>query len=920
MKPYLGQMSRKERRTEDKPPLPQGALPRVQEVFADALRHHQAGRLNEAERLYRQLLQIDSRHAHALHLLGVLAHQGGRNDIAGDLIAKAIALNSQVPSFHSNLGLVLHTQGKLEEAVASYRQALAHKPDFPNAHYNLGNALRDQGNIEEAVASYRRALAHKPDFAEAHYNLGIWLQDQGKLEQAVVSYERALAHKPDYAEAHNNLGNALKDQGKLEDAVTSFGRALAHKPDYAEAHYNLGNTLRVQGKLEDAVVSYERSLAHKPDFAEAHNNLGNALVVQGKLEEALVSYERALAYKPNFAEAHYNLGNTLQCIGKLDEAVICYDRALEIKFDYVDVLNNYALLLNAQGRSVRALRTIEQSLRIKETREAKNIFIFCIKHLRFMERDSEIRIALVRALREPWGRPIDLAPVSSEFVKLNPDIGMCVARATNAWPLQLAAEVLFGANGLTALAADTLLLALLTSAPVCDVEMERFLTMARRAMLETAVLVTALDAEVGSALNFYSALAQQCFINEYVFSLTDGEIQRAIDLRDSLISALESGAKVPNLWTVAVAAYFPLGSLPLAGRLLDSRGPDPLMAVLEQQILEPNEEQKLCDTIPRLTAIEDGVSVSVQKQYEENPYPRWVRTTAAPEGKDIVGYLCQKFPLSSFERQGKSGCIDVLVAGCGTGQHSIEVAQKFQRTKVLAVDLSMNSLGYAKRKTQKLGLASIDYAQADLLKLGSLGRRFDVIEAVGVLHHLADPFEGWRVLLALLLPGGFMKVGLYSEVAQRSIARASAVIAERGYIAATANEIRECRQYLTGIDKQGSFETITKSLDFFSTSSCRDLLFHAKEHCLTLSSIEEFCQENNLTFLGFEIDAAVLHAYRGRFPDDRAGTNLQQWQIFENETPLAFSRMYVFWIQKDRWAVHLDVQPSGVHPGAILGH
>jgi SAM-dependent methyltransferase len=216
----------------------------------------------------------------------------------------------------------------------------------------------------------------------------------------------------------------------------------------------------------------------------------------------------------------------------------------------------------------------------------------------------------------------------------------------------------------------------------------------------------------------------------------------------------------------------------------------------------------------------------------------------------------------------------------------------------VAVDLSMNSLGYAKRKTQELGLTSIDYAQADLLKLGSLGRRFDVIESVGVLHHLADPLTGWRVLLSLLLPGGFMKLGLYSEVARRSIARARAVIAEQGYTSTTANEIRQCRQDLTSADKQADFGTITKSFDFFGTSSCRDLLFHAQEHCMTLSCIERFLQENNLMFLGFEIHAAVLHAYRNRFPNDRAGTNFEQWQIFENENPVTFFGMYEFWIQK----------------------
>ena len=210
----------------------------------------------------------------------------------------------------------------------------------------------------------------------------------------------------------------------------------------------------------------------------------------------------------------------------------------------------------------------------------------------------------------------------------------------------------------------------------------------------------------------------------------------------------------------------------------------------------------------------------------------------------------------------------------------------------------MNSLGYAKRKTQELGLTSIDYAQADLLKLGSLGRCFDVIEAVGVLHHLADPLVGWRTLLSLLHPGGFMRLGFYSEVARRNIARARAVIAEQGYKATTANEIRECRQYLIGENRRFDFETITKSFDFFSTSACRDLLFHAQEHSMTLLCIEEFLQENNLTFLGFEIDGAVLRAYRNRFPDDRFGTSLRQWQIFEYENPLTFFGMYEFWLQK----------------------
>src|SRR5216684_4458265 len=100
--------------------------------------------------------------------------------------------------------------------------------------------------------------------------------------------------------------------------------------------------------------------------------------------------------------------------------------------------------------------------------------------------------------------------------------------------------------------------------------------------------------------------------------------------------------------------------------------------------------------------------------------------------------------------------LGVLVAGCGTGRHPIEVARQYRDARVLAVDLSLSSLCYAKRKTPAALAQRIAYAQADILKLGSIDRTFDLIEVSGVLHHLADPIAGWRVLLALLRSGGFM--------------------------------------------------------------------------------------------------------------------------------------------------------------------
>jgi SAM-dependent methyltransferase len=225
---------------------------------------------------------------------------------------------------------------------------------------------------------------------------------------------------------------------------------------------------------------------------------------------------------------------------------------------------------------------------------------------------------------------------------------------------------------------------------------------------------------------------------------------------------------------------------------------------------------------------------------------------------------------------------------------ALEIAQSVT-ARVLAIDLSLASLGYAERKARELGLAGIEFAQGDLLELGAVGRSFDVVECSGVLHHLADPFAGWRTLLSLLRPGGFMVVGFYSEMARRGVVEARRFIAERGY-SPSADDIRRCRQDLLALD--GGRALGTEFGDFFGVSSCRDLLFHVQEQRLRLPTIAAFLKDNDLTFLGFEIDGAALQAYRRRFPDDPAATDLQNWHTFESENLDTFSGMYRFWVQK----------------------
>jgi len=241
--------------------------------------------------------------------------------------------------------------------------------------------------------------------------------------------------------------------------------------------------------------------------------------------------------------------------------------------------------------------------------------------------------------------------------------------------------------------------------------------------------------------------------------------------------------------------------------------------------------------------------------------------------------------------------VEILNAGCGSGRHPIETAQRIAHARILAVDLSRTSLAYAERKTQELGLQNIEYAHADILQLADIGRSFDVIQSVGVLHHTADPWAAWRDLITLLRPGDLMEVGLYSERARGDFTAAQRFIQDRG-LAADPDGIRRARRAIIALADDSPIKRTVLVPDFFTVSGCRDFLFHVEEHQLTISQIKSFLIETGLAFLGFQLDRRVLGRYAARFPEDRTMGDLDCWEVFEQENPDTFIAMYYFWVQK----------------------
>jgi SAM-dependent methyltransferase len=446
-----------------------------------------------------------------------------------------------------------------------------------------------------------------------------------------------------------------------------------------------------------------------------------------------------------------------------------------------------------------------------------------------------------------------------------------------------------------AMLTDPFLRTVLESTVVRDAAFERWLTAFRASLLLDVAMP---DKPVDAALlGFSASLARQCFLNEFVFSRSASETAALNALTARLAAAFASGQPVEPIALLAYAAYESLGAAPFAQASMERPWLPVLRDVIVQQVDEPREERALMAAIPRLTPIGDGVSAAVRAQYEENPYPRWVRLASPPAVPFALDdYLRLFFPAAPFRPVGATERLEVLVAGCGTGRHALELAQSFRDAKVLGVDLSLASLAAAQRRVPPHLAGKIEFAQADILAIGTIERRFDFISAGGVLHHMDDPLAGWRELLKLLKPDGVMQVGLYSRLARKEIIETRATVAAQGY-RPVPDDIRRLRDDLRTGDEKRPFMALD---DFFATSDCRDLLFHVHERQITIPEIKSFLAANGLNFIGFQFSPPQAHEhYRALFA--RQGWPLRDldcWDRFERNEPQLFAGMYVFWVQK----------------------
>lgn len=300
------------------PIAPQG-MATDSESLALGLQHHRSGNVQEAEQIYRAILQADPNNAEALGLLGAACLGLGRIDEAETHLRQSLRLSPNHAGTLDNLGIALVKQGKLDESVQRFQEAIRLNPNVAETYSNLGNALSRSGKLDEAVVSFREALRLKPNYAEVYNNLAVALTRLGKSDEAVLALTHALRLHPNYAEAYNNLGTALTQLEKLDEAVDAYQQSLRIRPSHGETLSNLGNSLNELGRLDQATEVLERAIRLQPNHAEACLNLGVTLFKQRKPHEAMVRYRQALGIKPDYAAAHRNLGMTLLLVGDYEQ-------------------------------------------------------------------------------------------------------------------------------------------------------------------------------------------------------------------------------------------------------------------------------------------------------------------------------------------------------------------------------------------------------------------------------------------------------------------------------------------------------------------------------------------------------------------------------------------------------------------------
>jgi tetratricopeptide (TPR) repeat protein len=707
---------------------------------------------------------------------------------------------------------------------------------------------------------FEEILATEPNHVEALHLMGAIAYQANNLQRSVELMDQAIAINSNFAEAYSNRGNALLALQQPEAALSSYEQAISINPNFADAYSNRGNALLALQQPEAALSSYDNAISLNSTFADAYSNRGIALQALNQFDAAIASYDKAISLNPNLANAYYSRGLALQILKQYENAIENYCQLLDIDNSNKDYLHEFSTCLTKVNFSKYSNQVAENILRVIDQKTIIRTDLTLPSILLLLEHNqSIINFILIKNYDNNF-------ILTTAVIKEVCDIPLFIK--------------------------------ILKLTPITDIRYEKALTLIRNFILLNHLTLNRDKA----ILTLSYAIAHQCFINEYVYFETEEELNLIIEVEKDIENSLRKNEKIDILKIIILASYKPLYSFSWAKQIINLYDFEDYQDLLERQVTEHDEEQKIRSSIKLLSPIKNKASQEVQAQYELNPYPRWIESqiTNKPitinELFDIVK-LKPEFAYNDYPK-----APEILMAGCGTGQNSLSTASTFKNSKLTAIDLSLTSLSYAIRKMRELKINNIEYFQADILDLKKLKKQFDIVESSGVLHHMSNPLAGWEVLVDCTKPNGLMHICLYSSLARKDIIRNRELMKSKK-LSGTINDIRFLRNEILN-EKNSEFlflKSTSNLFDFFTASGCRDLFFHAQEHQFNLLQINEIIKKLGLTFLGFEFhsyDEHIKREFKQQIPDG-SEYSLLDWHKFELANPNTFISMYQMWLKKN---------------------
>ena len=606
--------------------------------------------------------------------------------------------------------------------------------------------------------------------------------------------------------------------------------------------------------FEVAEELYNKILIKKPNHIQTIFLLGTLFVEINNLKSAINFFQRAIRIQPKHALAYSNLGMIHMELKNFASAVMCLKTAIIINPD----------LTNARNALCRLLRFLSPNkLSEKEQQDFKDLFIILYKRNDVDHNDIFSNAKNVLFSEKNYKECLKEEPKPPLLENIN----------------------------IKNLIKEDLFLLMMQKSLISDPFIEKILIQIRKEIL---VSNNNRIKNINNNFDFIVSFAEQCALNEHVYIRTENETEQIKILQANL----EKNKKINELDVAILGCYVPLRtSKKLKEKLINYKSKNILFNdLIALQINEIDKEVQLKTTIKSNDNITDEVSKKVRNQYEENPYPRWRHLYTNDRKNFLIGFQNQIKPNKiDVEPNNKFRKPNVLIAGCGTGRHLL-IADNYLDANILGVDLSLSSLAYAKRKIEEKGLKNIEFLQSDILNLKNLKRKFDIIESIGVLHHMKDPLKGLEILLNLLEPHGFLKLGLYSQIARQHITYARNFVKEKKF-KSNIEDIRKCRYEIFSVKNDNFLKKVSLGRDFYTVSSVRDLIFHEQEHCFSIHEIIKILIKFKLKFLGFS-NSGIKNKYAKIYSDDKENTLLENWTSFEKDNPDTFNSMYNFWVKK----------------------